>query len=113
MNALDIARSGLLANKAQLATSAHNTANANTNEFSKQITSQQTRLQGGVSSTVDTVTLSNEAKALAQNTDGPQNNVNLTEEAVNQIQSQKNFEQNAQVVRTQDQIQKTLIDMIT
>ena len=113
MNALNIARSGLQANQTQLATSAHNTTNANTDEFSKQISTQQTRLQGRVSSTVDTVSISDEAKTLAQHTDGPQNNVNLTEEAVNQIQSQKNFEQNAQVVRTQDQIQKTLIDMIT
>jgi flagellar hook protein FlgE len=113
MNALDIARSGLQTNKAQLATSAHNTANVHTDEFAKQITSQQTRLQGGVSSNIDTVTLSTQAKSLAQNIDGPQNNVDLTEEAVNQIQSQRNFEQNAQVVRTQDQMQKTLIDIIT
>ncbi len=113
MNALEIARSGLRANKAQLATSAHNTANFNTDEFAKQITSQQPRQQGGVSSKTDTVTLSTEAKSLAQNTDGPQNNVDLTAEAVHQIQSQRNFEQNAQVVRAQDQMQKSLIDIIT
>jgi len=113
MNALDITRSGLQANKAHLATSAHNTANVNTDGFAKQKTSQQTRLQGGVSSIVDTVSLSDEAKSHAQDLEGPQNNVNLAEETVHQIQAQKNFEQNAQVIRTQDQMQKTLIDLIT
>jgi flagellar hook protein FlgE len=111
MNALDIARSGLRANQTQLTTSAHNTANVNTDGFAKQKTNQQTRLSGGVSSQVDTVSLSDEAKSLSEKLDGPQNNVDQTEEAVHQIESQSNFKQNAQVIRTQDQMQKTLLDI--
>lgn len=113
MNALDIAHSGIKANHTQLATSAHNTANINTDRFSKQKTIQQARQQGGVSSRVDTVSLSSEAKSLAKNLDGPQNNVNLAEETVHQIQSTTHFKQNAQVVRKQDDMQKVLIDIIT
>jgi flagellar hook protein FlgE len=112
MNASEIARSGLQANAARQAVSAHNIANMNTDGFAKQTASQHTNSSGGVSSQVDTISLPTEAQQLAQQVDGAQNNVDLAEESVNQIQSRENFKQNAQIIRTQDEMQKTLIDTV-
>ena len=112
MNAQEIARSGLQVNEARQAVSAHNTANTNTDGFAKQATSQQATPTGGVLGQVDTLSLSAEAQQLAQQVDGAQNNVDITQETVDQIQSRENFKQNAQVIRAQDQMQQTLLDTL-
>lgn len=110
MTSTNISKSGLNANVVRQATSAHNTANANTDAFAKQRVSQQTSASGGTATRVDTVSLSEEAKSIAQEVEGAQNNVDVAEEAVNQIQSRQNFKQNVAVVRTQDEMTKTLLD---
>jgi flagellar hook protein FlgE len=110
MTSSNISRSGLNANSVRQTVSAHNVANTNTDTFAKQNTSQQALASGGTSTRVDTVTLSTEAKAIAREINGAQNNVDVAEETVSQIQSRENFKQNAAVVRTQDEMQKTLLD---
>ena len=112
MIASETARTGLQANNVRQAVSAHNTANVNTDGFAKQKTTQQTQAPAGVSTQVDTVSLSEEAKAISEQVAGSQNNVEQVEEAVTQIQSQSNFEQNATVLRTQDEMNKTSLDML-
>jgi flagellar hook protein FlgE len=112
MNAQEIARNGLHVNEVRQAVSAHNTANTTTDGFSKQTTSQQTAPTGGVLGQVDTLSLSAEVQQLAQQVDGAQNNVDITQEMVDQIQARENFKQNAQVIRAQDQMQQTLLDTL-
>lgn len=112
MTASETARTGMQANTTRQAVSAHNTANINTDGFAKQKTQQQTQISGGVSTQVDTVSLSQEAQAISEQVAGSQNNVNQAEEAVSQIQSRTNFKQNATVIRTQDEMDKTGLDML-
>lgn len=110
MNTFNIAGSGLRANIAQQATSAHNIANANTDGFARQRTTQSAEQTGGVSARVDTVSLSPEAQMQSETVAGAQNNVNVANEMVKQIETRENFKQNAQTVRAQDNMQKTLLD---
>jgi len=112
MNAMQIAQSGLKANSVKQSASAHNVANLSTDGFSKQNTSHKAQQAGGVSTQVDTVALSDQGKELSAQVDGPQNNVELAEEMVTQIESRENFKSNTRVIRTQDEMQKTLLDTL-
>lgn len=112
MNAMQIAQSGLNANSVKQSASAHNVANLGTDGFSKQRSTHTEQKTGGVSTQVDTVTLSPQGKALSEQVDGSQNNVDLADEMVTQIEARENFKSNARVVRTQDDMQKTLLDTL-
>ena len=108
---LNIPLSGLVANQARLSVGAHNTANLNTDRFGRQRATGFERTGGGSSVRVDTLELSDEAQQTAETVPGPQNNVSLVQETVNRISAQRNFEANASVVRTQDRLAKTLLDL--
>ncbi|MDA0710368.1 MAG: hypothetical protein O3B73_09205 [bacterium] len=104
--------SGLKASAAQQAASAHTMANLGTDGFAGQRTTQQSQSGLGVSTQVDTVTLSDEALAISEQVDGAQNGVDIAEESVSQIQSRENFKQNAAAIRTQDHLLQSLIDIV-
>lgn len=104
------ALSGLQANQSRQAASAHNIANQTTDGFAKQRVTQSDQTSGGVQHQVDVVDLSAQAKQISQSIEGSQNNVDVAEEMVTQIESKSGYQQNAQVVSTQDQMTKTLLD---
>lgn len=109
----EISRSGLRAAEMHHEVSAHNTANVNTDKFSKQRVSQQDRATGGTDARVDILELSEEAQQAAEELNGAQNNINLADEAVERIASKHSFENNAQIVRTKDQMDQTLLDTLS
>ncbi|MDP6038868.1 MAG: flagellar basal body rod C-terminal domain-containing protein [Candidatus Latescibacteria bacterium] len=108
----EISQSGLTAAQTRHQVSAHNTANVNTDKFNKQRVTQQDRTTGGTRARVDTVELSEKAQQAAEELNEEQNNVNLVDEAVDLITSKHNFKNNAQTVRTKDQMDQTLLDTL-
>ena len=108
----EISRSGLTAAQKRLEVSARNTANVNSDKFNKRRVTQQERATGGTSARVDTVKLSEEAQKAAEELNGAQNNVNLVDESVERIASKHSFKNNAQVIRTKDQMDQTLLDAL-
>ena len=103
--------SGLKDSQARIQASAHNTSNVTTDAFARQaVTSAETR-SGGVTSSVHTVELTAQGKSIAASLPGAQNNVNVVSETVDRIAAQRSFEANANVVRTQDQLAKSLLDL--
>ena len=109
-SASQIALKGLRADQIRQTTSAHNVANQITDGFAKQRVIQNEQISGGVQSFVDKLDLSIEAQQISLETDGPQNNVDLTDEMVSQIETKMSYQQNAQVIRTQNQMDQTLLD---
>lgn len=108
--------SGLAAAQKRITTSAHNTANANTDGFKKQIvTHQNVEPQGGVTSTVEQV-----------NTPGPvyfretdngltqfeHSNVDLGEEAVNQLVGKRHYEANLRALDIQNKTLGSVLDIV-
>ena len=103
--------SGMQANQRRVAASAHNTANQTTDSFERQRVNAQERRTGGVETRVDKVELSDEAQELAQEIDGPQNNVDPVSETVDRITARENFKSNARIIRAQDEMLDTLLDL--
>ena len=103
--------SGMRLSQSALRSTAHNTANLETDAFSKQRSRGVAVPSGGVRTVVDRLPVPAEDQTLADILPGPQNIVRLAEEAVNRISALRRFEVNANVVRTQDQLAKSLLDL--
>ena len=114
IGAIYSALSGLTAFSTQLDVSAHNVANVMTNEFKKSRTEFVELETGGVLPVIQ----KNESAGpfILNNTGyGPAllelSNVDLGEEAVNQIIGQQGFEANLQAVKTADDMLGSLLDI--
>ena len=115
IGAIHSALSGLTAFSTQLDVSAHNVANVMTNEFKKSRTEFVALETGGVLPVIQ----KNESAGpfILNNTGyGPAllelSNVDLGEEAVNQIISQRGFEANLQTIKTADDMLGSLLDIM-
>ena len=108
----EISRSGLIAAQTRVNASAHNTANTSTDKFNKQHVTQSERATGGTDANIDTVELSAEALKRAEETPGDQNNVDQVEDTVERIESEHSFKRNVKAIRTQDEMDQTLLDAI-
>ena len=103
--------SGLKDSQTRVRATAHNTAHASTDAFSRQqVTTVEGPRSGGRTS-VDTVDLTPQGRTIADSLPGAQNNVNLVSETVNRITAQRSFETNSSVIRTQDQLARSLLDL--
>ena len=60
---------------------------------------------------MDTEELSRSEQLITELIPGPQNNVHAVEETVNRIAAQRSFEVNARVVRTQDKMTQSVLDI--
>ncbi len=103
--------SGLKDSQTRVQVTAHNTANVSTDAFSRQQVTSVESPRSGVRTSVATVDLTPQSRAIAGSLPGAQNNVNLVSETVNRIAAQRSFESNARVVRTQDQLARSLLDL--
>lgn len=96
------------------AITAHNVANVNTDGFNKQRGQLQEQVPSGVSLTVDTVDTQG-AIRMDQTAKGEDlvetSNTELAEEMPNMIVDQRSFEANTAVVRTQDEMLGSLLDI--
>jgi flagellar hook-associated protein FlgK len=97
MNAVSsIALSGLQAAQTRMGSSAHNIANALTPNFRRQVVAQQSVAQGGVATAIDRAPIAGDA---------------LAEDLVALKLSQHLFTANLKVLRTQDRMLGTLLDV--
>ena len=97
MNAVSsIALSGLHAAQTRMAGSAHNIANAVTPDFRRQMVAQQTVADGGVTTTLERAPVAGDA---------------LAEDLVALELAQHLFTANLKVLRTQDRMLGTLLDV--
>ena len=109
---LSIPQSGMrLAGRQSLA-SAHNAANISTDVFSRQRVLGVEGFRGGVRTYVDKIELSKNAQHIAEVLPGSQNNVNQVMETVNRISAQRSFEVNANVLRIQDKMTRSFLDIV-
>ncbi len=107
--------SGLAAAQTKIVTAAHNTANANTDGFKKQrVVFQETQPQG-VEATVERVNTpgpvffkETEAGSLAVEL----SNVDLGEEAINLMLGKRLYEANLNVIKTQNRLLGSLLDIV-
>jgi len=114
MSAIHTALSGLGAYAKQVEVSANNVANVNTDEFKKSHTELVSEETGGV---LPVVRKDDSAgpTVLRDSGYGPAqvelSNVDLGEEAVNQIIGQRGFEANIQVLKTADDMLGRILDI--
>ena len=111
MTSASIPLSGMKFAQANLRSTAHNTANLETDGFSRQRSLGSEGPTNGAVARVDTVSLTPDEAQLADRLPGAQNNVSQIESAVNRIAAVRSFEANARVVRTQDQLSRNLLDL--
>jgi flagellar basal-body rod protein FlgC len=114
IGAIHSALSGLTAFSTQIDVTAHNVANVMTNEFKKSRTEFVALETGGVLPVIQ----KNESAgpSILNNTGyGPAqlelSNVDLGEEAINLIISQRGFEANLQVIKTADDMLGSILDI--
>jgi flagellar hook protein FlgE len=114
VGAIHSALSGLTAFSTQIDVTAHNVANVMTNEFKKSRTEFVALETGGVLSVIQ----KNESAgpSILNNTGyGPAqlelSNVDLGEEAINLIISQRGYEANLQTIKTADDMLGSLLDI--
>ncbi len=114
LSAIHTALSGLAAYAKQVEVTAHNVANVNTDGFKKSYTEFVSVETGGV---LPVVRKDDSAgpTVLSDRGYGPSqvelSNVDLAEEAVNQILAQRGFEANLHTLRTADDMLGTILDM--
>ena len=114
LSAIHSALSGLAAYAKQVEVSANNVANVNTDGFKKSQTDFVSVDTGGVRPVVrkddsaGPTVLNNRGYGPAQ---VELSNVDLGEEAVNQILAQRGFEANSQTLQTADDMLGTILDM--
>lgn len=108
----DVARSGLRFQRQRLETSASNVANARTDGYQKgRVVAEETE-HGGVRGQFDRVELSERARNLSEQQAGPQNNVSVAEELVDQIESEAGFEANLATLQTHFDMQGSVLKMM-
>jgi flagellar basal body rod protein FlgG len=106
----DIARSGLSVATARVGRSAHNVANVNTDGFKAERVVSEEAENGGATYTSTPV----ETPAPTYERDGRQvtgSNTDLVDETVEQIGGANAFKANLAVLKTDEEMQRTLIDM--
>jgi flagellar hook protein FlgE len=114
IGAIHCALSGLTAFSTQVAVTAHNVANVNTDGFKKSRTELIAVESGGVRA--ETQKIETVGPTILNNTGyGPAqlelSNVDLAEEAVNQIIGQRGFEANIQALKTADEMLGRILDI--
>ncbi|MHC4871764.1 MAG: flagellar basal body rod C-terminal domain-containing protein [Planctomycetota bacterium] len=112
---MNTAVSALNALSQRHAVHANNVANVNTDEFNKGRTLAQEQTPYGVSNTFETV--DTQGPLRVENVSGTEaviegSNVELAEEMPNDMVTQRSFEANAAMVRTEDEMLGTILDMI-
>ncbi len=112
LSALDAAVSGILASTTLINTSAHNVANISTEGFKKDEVHLSSRASGGVDARVEKSTEPGLALYSSDGTLITGSNVNLAEEVVNQILAKTMLKASAQVIKTVDKMQGSLLDII-
>jgi flagellar hook protein FlgE len=114
MSAMHTALSGLAANAKQAEVTAHNVANVNTDGFKKSHTEFVSVQTGGVLSVVRNDNSSGPT-VLSERGHGPTlvelSNVDLAEEAGNQILALRGLEASIHALKTTDDILGTILDM--
>jgi len=114
LSAIHTALSGLAAYAKQVEVTAHNVANVNTDGFKKSHTEFVSVGSGGVLPVVRKDE-SPGPTVLSDRGHGPTmvelSNVDLAEEAVNQILARRGFEANIQTLKTSDDLLGTILDM--
>jgi flagellar hook protein FlgE len=114
IGAIQSALSGLTAFSTQVAVTAHNLANVNTDGFKKSRTEFVAVESGGVRSaiqkdeTADPTILNTTGYSSAQL---ELSNVDLAEETINQIIGQRSFEASIKTVKTADEMLGTILDI--
>lgn len=114
ISAVHSALSGLAAYSKQIEVSANNVANVNTDGFKSSHTEFVSVATGGVLPVVrkddsaGPTVLSDRGQGLTQ---VELSNVNLAEEAVNQILAQRGFQANISTLKTADDMLGTILDM--
>lgn len=114
LSAIHTALSGLAAYAKHVEVTAHNVANVNTNGFKKSRTEFVALETGGVlpiirkNETAGPVILNNTGYGPSQL---ELSNVDLGEEAVNQIIGQRGFEANLQAIKTADNMLGSILDI--
>lgn len=110
ISALNSGISAMRAFESALDSSAHNVANASTNNFQPQIAGFQEGVNGGV-----IVNLSQASKALSSQVNGEASNqasgTELSTEITNSLQYKIGFQMAAKLVKTSDEILDTLVNM--
>ena len=110
--ALDIAQSGLAAARERLAVSASNVANVSTEGFRASRVTTQPTAGGGVSTRVADTGTPNPVTTDADGRLATLSNTDVTTEAIEQLPAKHAFYANLAVVRTADEMTRTLIDTI-
>lgn len=113
--AFNTALSGLRALDIKLDVNANNIANVNTNSFKRSRVNMQEAAEGGVKVTIEQV---NEPGLLLETDEmtgraQESSNVSLEEEFVDQMMTRYAFESNVVTIKTADDMQQTLLDIIT
>ncbi len=114
-SAIGIALSGLRASETKLAVNANNIANVNTDGFKKSRVNMQQASEGGVSVTLTQVNLPGFPLGIDEQT-GKQiesSNVDLAGEMVDQMVTRYAFEANVITIKTADEMQQTLLDILS
>lgn len=104
--------SGIEAALSVLSVSAHNTANINTDGFKKQRTSLREGSNGGVAPKIVEIT---EPGSFYQDADGNMveaSNVDLSEEVAGQMSAKHLLSANVAALKTSDEVQKSLLDIV-
>ena len=114
-SAFGIALTALKAFDIKLDVNANNIANVNTDGFKKTRVNLQEAYPGGVQVTLEQVNTPGILLGTNEQTgkERESSNVNLAEEFVDQIVTRYAFESNVLTIKTADDMQKTLMDIIT
>jgi flagellar hook protein FlgE len=111
ISALNAGLSGMKSYQTALDTSAHNVANASTNEFKPQSIQFLEQANGGVQTKISQEGTQAAANAQGDVSSGTDSGTDVASEIVNQIQYQAGFNFSAKMVKTADQMLGTLIDL--
>jgi flagellar hook protein FlgE len=111
LNRLGVPLSGLRAALARMGASSENVANLQTDGYAKRRTTASEGPRGGVQTRVDKVALSEEGKRAAETLNGAQNDVDLSEELIEEITARSDLTTNSRVVRAADRMIRSVLDL--
>jgi flagellar basal-body rod protein FlgC len=114
-DAFGIALTALRAFDKKLDVNAHNIANVNTDKFKKSRVDLQEAAAGGVKATIEQVNIPGISLGTNEKTgeERESSNVSMEEEFVDQMVTQYAFESNILIVKTADEMQKSLLDILS
>ncbi|MBI5643487.1 MAG: hypothetical protein HY954_08440 [Deltaproteobacteria bacterium] len=111
LSSLGFALSGIKAALKMLDTSAHNTANANTDGYQKQKAELNEQDNGGVIVTLTSTSASGAKQTDANGAAVEASTTDYAEEAAAQISAKHLLGANAAALKTEDEMQKSIIDI--